>query len=203
MNVLLGVTGSVASKLTPKIAKEFANSGHEVEIITTESAKHFYDKDDMRLFRVWDDKEEFPLRSDRVNDDGTMFIPHIHLKDWADVFVIAPLTANTLAKISHGFADNLLTCTFRAWNIEKPIVLAPAMNTDMWEHPMTEKCFYDLHEAGFNLYSTPFSFDNKASNQQGDIFMAPPVAKKLACGQEGVGALASISDIVDLVNKLG
>lgn len=214
MKVLLGITGSVAATLTPKMVREFQNNGHDVHVILTESSKHFIDVDTLKSLlcplSIWDDKREFPLNPDWINDDGTMFIPHIFLKDWADVFVIVPLTANTLAKISTGIADNLLTCTFRAWNMSKSIVLAPAMNTDMWKHPITKKNLWDLQQNFFVQFNTNYtggvtysdesiSINKKSSSK---IYMVMPVAKKLACGAEGVGALAPINEIVDLVGKL-
>ena len=64
---------------------------------------------------------------------------HIELRRWADLFVIAPLDANTLAKLAGGLADNCLSCVWRAWDLARPVVLAPAMNTLMWEHPLTAR----------------------------------------------------------------
>ena len=69
-------------------------------------------------------------------DDAVL---HIELRKWADVFVIAPLDANTLAKLAVGLCDNCLTCVWRAWDLAKPVVLAPAMNTLMWQHPFTRR----------------------------------------------------------------
>lgn len=63
----------------------------------------------------------------------------LDLRKWADAFIIAPLDANTLAKIANGLADNLLTCVARAWDFNKPFYFAPAMNTCMWEHPLTNE----------------------------------------------------------------
>ena len=62
---------------------------------------------------------------------------HIEQRAWADLFLIAPLSANTLSKLATGACDNLLTCVARAWDFDKPILVAPAMNTHMWTHPVT------------------------------------------------------------------
>ena len=62
---------------------------------------------------------------------------HVDLREWADLLLIAPLGANTLAKLANGLCDDLLSCTARAWDLDKPVVVAPAMNTAMWSHPMT------------------------------------------------------------------
>uniref|UniRef100_H3G7F4 Flavoprotein domain-containing protein n=1 Tax=Phytophthora ramorum TaxID=164328 RepID=H3G7F4_PHYRM len=95
-------------------------------------------------------------------------VRHIELKDWADVMLLAPMSANTLGKLANGLADNLLTCVARAWIMTKPFVFAPAMNTDMWNHPITAKQLRVLAELGYK--------------------MVPPVEKKLACGVVGTMA---------------
>ncbi|RLN06055.1 hypothetical protein BBJ28_00008016 [Nothophytophthora sp. Chile5] len=96
---------------------------------------------------------------------------HIELKDWADVMLLAPMSANTLGKLANGLADNLLTCVARAWITSKPFIFAPAMNTDMWDHPVTAKQLSVLGEFGYK--------------------MVPPVEKKLACGVVGTGRKCS------------
>lgn len=118
---------------------------------------------------------------------------HIDLRNWADVLLIAPLSANTLAKLSLGLCDDTLSCAARAWDFGhtpgkgKPFVLAPAMNTLMWSHVLTQqqlatirKFFHnDIVDRAFRLVS--------------------PQAKVLACGEHGDGALAEVSDIVTSV----
>jgi phosphopantothenoylcysteine decarboxylase len=218
MKVLLGVTGSVAAKLTTKMVKAFQAKGDEINVVLTDSAKHFVPLD--YDCPTWRDLDEFPLKYERVNDDGTMMIPHIYLKDWADILVIAPLTANTLAKIANGIADNLLSCTVRAWNVAKPIVVAPAMNTDMWNHPVTHRNIesimhmYNFHNTsgpylGYSLRREPSAFTlgtvpsiNMMSTQKRLFVMVNPVEKRLACGQTGIGAMADISKIVEVVNDI-
>lgn len=66
-------------------------------------------------------------------------VKHIELRDWADILLLAPLDANTLAKIAQGLCDNLLTCIVRAWNLNKPLIFCPAMNTQMYIHPFTSQ----------------------------------------------------------------
>lgn len=102
------------------------------------------------------------------------------LRNWADIFLIAPLDANTLGKLANGLCDNLLTSVARAWDIyNKPFVVCPAMNTVMWKHPCTKKSLEILKEWGY--------------------LEVPPISKKLACGEEGMGAMANISDILNLI----
>lgn len=95
---------------------------------------------------------------------------------------MAPLDANTLAKAANGICDNLLTSVLRAWDLSKPIVVCPAMNTAMWEHPLTKLQVERLVSIGYHVES--------------------PIEKLLMCGDHGIGAMASIDVIVDLVINL-
>ncbi|KAJ8555755.1 hypothetical protein K7X08_013251 [Anisodus acutangulus] len=104
---------------------------------------------------------------------------HIELRRWADIMVIAPLSANTLGKIAGGLCDNLLTCIVRAWDYNKPLFMAPAMNTLMWNNPFTERHLMIIDELGISLI--------------------PPVSKRLTCGDYGNGAMAEPSLIFSTV----
>eukprot|EP01106_Pelomyxa_sp_JSP_P005529 TRINITY_DN18750_c0_g1_i1.p1 TRINITY_DN18750_c0_g1~~TRINITY_DN18750_c0_g1_i1.p1 ORF type:complete len:165 (-),score=53.17 TRINITY_DN18750_c0_g1_i1:61-516(-) len=105
---------------------------------------------------------------------------HIELRKWADVFVIAPLSANTLAKLANGLCDNLVTSVARAWDISKPLCVAPAMNTLMWKNPFTAQHLSTLVSM---LGAT----------------VIPPISKVLACGDSGEGALADVGTIATVV----
>ena len=108
-NILLGLTGSVATKLAPKIYKSFLATGSNVKIVVTNPAKYFIPEIDTStntrfVVPSWDfyeDKDEWPLGGYHKDDP----VKHIEFRDWADKFVIAPITANTLAKISYGLCD--------------------------------------------------------------------------------------------------
>ncbi|XP_072051038.1 phosphopantothenoylcysteine decarboxylase-like isoform X3 [Amphiura filiformis] len=104
---------------------------------------------------------------------------HIELRRWADILVIAPLDANTLAKIAGGLCDNLLTCIVRAWDLKRPLLFCPAMNTHMWEHPITAKHIETLLGYGYKEVKC--------------------VEKTLACGDKGYGAMAEVPTIVNAV----
>lgn len=183
MKVLYGVTGGVATALVFKMMEKLRTAGHEVEIIATERSFYFWKKDDPRIadsgIKVWSDANEWPNAIYEKDEP----VRHILLRDWAELILIAPLTANTLAKMANGFADNLLTSVMRAWDPEKPVVLAPAMNTLMWRHPVTATHLKTL-EGWYGRFS-----------------VVKPVAKKLACGDVGIGALAEIPDIVTAVER--
>ncbi|XP_074863461.1 phosphopantothenoylcysteine decarboxylase isoform X4 [Carettochelys insculpta] len=96
--------------------------------------------------------------------------------------LVAPLDANTLAKIANGICDNLLTCVIRAWDLSKPLLFCPAMNTAMWEHPITARQVKQLKDFGYTE--------------------VPCVVKKLVCGDEGPGAMAEVCTIVEKVKAI-
>lgn len=117
---------------------------------------------------------------------------HIELRKWTQCLLIAPLGANTLAKLSNGLCDNLLTLVCRAWSMQKdtsegphkgkllaPIIMCPSMNTMMWEHPVTAQQLGVLQGWGYELVG--------------------PVSKKMMCGDVGNGAMAEVQDIVEYV----
>lgn len=120
---------------------------------------------------------------------------HIDLRDWSDVAVIAPLSAHTLAKLATGFCDDTLSCVMRAWDFGhgsrpgKPLVLAPAMNTAMWEHPLTQSQLKSIQ-----------SFWSETREPRNGIHVVEPQVKTLACGEVGTGALASVDSILRAVN---
>jgi phosphopantothenoylcysteine decarboxylase len=175
--ILLGVSGSVATiKLTQltNLLIEFA----DVQIISTTSARHFFNETELpqECGPVFTDEVEW--RSWTAVGDPVV---HIELRRWADLLIIAPLSANTLAKIANGLCDNLLTCVVRAWDSTKPLLVAPAMNTYMWESPFTSQHVGSLERLGFRVIA--------------------PVAKKLACGDVGNGGMASVETLVDEVKR--
>ncbi len=108
--------------------------------------------------------------------------------------VVAPLSAHTLAKIAHGLCDDTLSCVLRAWDyghgerLGKPLILAPAMNTAMWQHPLTRSQLAAIQ----SFWADP---------QTNGIQIIEPQVKTLACGEVGTGALASVNDIVEVVSK--
>jgi phosphopantothenoylcysteine decarboxylase len=105
---------------------------------------------------------------------------HIELRKWADLLVVAPASANTIAKLASGLSNNLITCVARAWNFSDPIIVCPAMNTLMWEHPFTKQHLDVLLGVGYQIVQ--------------------PVTKTLACGDTGKGAMASIDTIIATVD---
>eukprot|EP00052_Salpingoeca_macrocollata_P011247 m.86464 g.86464 ORF g.86464 m.86464 type:complete len:153 (-) comp17964_c0_seq3:242-700(-) len=142
----------------------------------SERAKTFYEKDKV-LAKIHTDEDEWASWK-KMGDP----VLHIELRRWADIMVVAPLDANTLAKFANGFSDNLVTCVARAWDFAKPIVVCPAMNTAMWEHPTTARNLKLLTDMGYHVID--------------------PVSKLLACGDSGLGAMAGIDTICSTTQKL-
>lgn len=129
----------------------------------------------------------------RVGDPVT----HIELRRWADCLVVAPLSANTLSKLAAGGCDNLLTCVARAWDVSpgnaaKPVLVAPAMNTCMWESPFTSRHLGVLEEV----------FGGGGGEGGGAFGVVAPVAKALACGDVGAGAMAAPEEVARAVARV-
>jgi phosphopantothenoylcysteine decarboxylase len=201
--VLLGVTGSVAAIRTPDLVAAIRGAGHEVRVVATDAALHFFDPEKLphdgdEPVSLYRDADEWPLALYRRGDP----VLHIEMRNWADVLVIAPLDAHTLGKIALGLSDNLLTCVFRAWDFARPVVLAPAMNTRMWESPVTRRHLRQLLEdhGGVSpdiaeLGEAPALFARHAPG----IILVAPQSKRLACGDVGIGAMAEVVTIAECV----
>lgn len=136
--VLVGCTGSVATIKLPQIVQKLWDYNYDVRVVVTERAKHFLKEAELPSgTQVLSDTVEWAAWQDRGDP-----VLHIDLAKWADLFLIAPLDANTLGKIASGICDNILTCVARAWDPNKPLLFCPAMNTKMWDHPVTAPQVY-------------------------------------------------------------
>lgn len=132
-NILVGCTGSVAAIKLPELVKKLCQSNLDVRVVVTERAKHFLKDIELPAgIQILSDTVEWAAWQGRGDP-----VLHIDLAKWADVFLIAPLDANTLGKMASGVCDNILTCVARAWDCKKPLYFCPAMNTKMWDHPVT------------------------------------------------------------------
>ncbi len=211
-NILLGVTGSVAAIRTPVLFEELGRAGHAVKVVATEAALYFFDPaalaptDPGRPERnpavIILDADEWPGRGEGRRYQRDDPVLHIELRRWADVLVIAPLDANTLAKLAHGLADNCLTCVWRAWDPARPVILAPAMNTLMWEHPFTVRHLRALDAVAPDLAGDPEEVIAWINAHSPKLRIVPPQTKRLACGDVGVGAMAELESILDAVRRL-
>ena len=127
-NVLLGVTGSVAAIKTPELFARLRAAGHAVKVVATKAARYFFDPLALTPDRPTRDPETIIFDEDEWpgQDQGGRYVRgdpvlHIELRRWADLLLIAPLDANTLAKLALGHCDNCLTCVWRAWEPARPV----------------------------------------------------------------------------------
>lgn len=205
-HLLLASSGSVATIKLPNILKELSQYNDlSIRVILTKAAENFLagQSAEQPLLKslygfknvdgIYRDEDEW--NKPWVRGDGIL---HIELRRWADIFVIAPLSANSMAKMTAGFADSLLLSVVRAWDTtgeiegsrKKRIVLAPAMHTAMWRHPITRKHIEVLGE--------DWGIDE---GHEGWIELLRPVEKTLACGDAGNGAMREWSDIVSVIEE--
>jgi phosphopantothenoylcysteine decarboxylase len=205
-HLLLAASGSVATIKLPLIISSLANHHNlSIRVILTKSATNFLAGQSPEQPTVA--SLSFLPNVDSVHQDEDEWIEpwkrdakilHIELRKWAHLLVIAPLSANTLAKVSCGFADNLLTSVIRAWDINPMnpkrarIIVAPSMNTFMWDHPITTKQIRLLEE----------EWGVKGVNpDKGWIEVLRPQVKILACGDFGQGGMCDWQEIVAVIEE--
>ena len=167
--VLLGVTGGIAAYKAAELLRGLQKAGMEVRVVMTRAATQFVGS------MTFETLSTHPVRLDQVGEmRADSRITHVEDGQDADIMVVAPATANTMAKMASGIADNLLTTMYLAF--AKTVVVAPAMNTNMWEHPATQRNVRLLRERG--------------------VFVLEPGAGELACGDYGSGRMAEPDSIV-------
>jgi phosphopantothenoylcysteine decarboxylase len=214
-NVLLGVTGSVAAIKTPLVYAALKQAGHRVTVVATAASLYFFDPaaldpvDGAPPRRnpeiVVLDADEWPGSEEGKRYLRGDLVRHIELRRQSDLFVIAPLDANTLAKLANGLADNCLTCVWRAWDPTRPAVLVPAMNTLMWQHPATARHLRQL-AADAGVHSLPAGADPQSvvdaiNAARNSLYVVAPESRELACGDVGVGAMAAPDRVVAAVDE--
>lgn len=217
-HILLACTGSVATIKVPmiidKLFQLFGSNKISVQLVATKYACHFLKglkiHKDVKIWRdedVWTNLREWDANANTTTTPTTSeqavkkqkspydkMLLNNELRKWADIMLIAPLSANTLAKMANGLADNLLTSIVRTWGptggsgpncVKKPILIAPAMNTYMYTHPLTSKHLkiLSLPEEGFGME------------------VLKPVEKVLVCGDIGMGGMREWLDIVDQLKR--
>jgi phosphopantothenoylcysteine decarboxylase / phosphopantothenate---cysteine ligase len=160
--ILLGITGSIAAYKSVLLVRQFVKSGAEVKVVMTPAAKDFVSP--LTLSTL----SRNPVVIDLFAENS--WANHVMLGRWADVLLIAPLSCNTLAKMAHGFCDNLLLATYLSATC--PVVVAPAMDEDMWKHPTTRNNLEILEKNGAAII--PVEKGELASGLYGDGRMAEP-----------------------------
>jgi phosphopantothenoylcysteine synthetase/decarboxylase len=169
--VVLGVTGSIAAYKAAELVRLMRKRDWQVRVIMTRAATRFVGE------LTFQTLSQNPVAVEMFDPDVEWVPGHIALADDADVMVIAPCTANVMAKLAHGLADDLLSATALASGA--PLVVAPAMNVKMWDHPATQANLATLRGRGVRIVDVGV----------GD----------LACGYEGKGRLAELEDIMAAV----
>ncbi len=172
--ILLGVGGGIAVYRAVELMRLLMKQGAEVQVVMTKSAQEFVTP---LTFEALSGNKVHTDLFDLTEQHG---MGHIQLVRWADAVVLAPVTSNLLAKISHGIADDLLTTLMLA--NEKPVLIAPAMNVSMWQADATQRNVSILKERGYAVVE--------------------PVAGELACGEQGAGRLAEPESIIQALLPL-
>jgi len=169
MRVIVGITGGIAAYKAPLLVRLLRKAGHEVKCVATQHALQFVTP--LTLETVSDNKVYADL-FDSNNDHTT---EHISLKDWGDLMVVAPATANIIGKMASGIGDDALSTLLLSF-MRKPIFLAPAMNTQMWESPAVQRNIEYLRSVG--------------------IHVLEPGSGELACGTSGAGRMPEPEEIM-------
>ena len=173
-NILLGVTGSIAAYKACELTRLLIKDGHDVQVLMTAAATKFVAPLTFRTL------SRNPVPEDMFDEPDQWVPGHVALADRAEILVIAPCTANVMAKLAHGLADDLLSATALA--TRAPILIAPAMNTNMWEHPATQTNVKTLLDRGVHF----------VDSSTGD----------LACGISGKGRMADVDAIAAAIRQL-
>jgi phosphopantothenoylcysteine decarboxylase / phosphopantothenate---cysteine ligase len=172
--IVLGITGSIAAFKAAELASQFTKAGARVDVVMTESAQKFITPLTFRnitgrpvVTGMWDLASEFSVQ-------------HVALSEAADIVIIAPATANIIAKLAAGIADDMLSCTVLA--TKAPVLIAPAMNDNMYANPVTQQNVLKLKQRGFTFVE--------------------PQTGRLASGKTGKGRLTDLSIIIDAAGRL-
>ncbi|WP_154858174.1 phosphopantothenoylcysteine decarboxylase [Streptococcus sp. 1001283B150225_161107_H12] len=174
-NILLAVTGSISAYKAADLTSQLTKLGHQVKVLMTPAATAFITPLTLQVL------SKQAVLVEVMTEDDPKQIQHIDLGKEADLFLVAPASANTIAKLAHGFADTIVTSTALALPSDVKKFLAPAMNTKMLDHPATQNNLETLKSYGYQII--------------------PPREALLACGDQGSGALASIETILTIIQE--
>jgi len=175
--IILGVTGSIAAYKSADFASRLKKLGHDVFCVMTHDATHFITPLTLQTL------SQHPVTMDLFEEgEGDWRPSHLQLADTADLLVISPATANVIAKLAHGIADDALSTIALALQPDAKVLIAPAMNGKMWLHPATQT-------------------NTKILLSRGVEFIGPDKGL-LACGYEGMGRLWDVDKIVEKIQKL-
>jgi phosphopantothenoylcysteine decarboxylase len=173
--IVLGVTGSIAAHKAADLASQLTRAGADVRVVMTADAQRFITPLPFKTLT------RHPVVTDLYDENEGWQPAHIRLADEADLLLIAPATANVIAKLAHGIADDALTCLALALNPQTKILIAPAMNGKMWLHPATQDNVNRLKARGVEFIG--------------------PDEGLLSCGYEGLGRLWPVEAIAEQALK--
>lgn len=175
LKVLLGITGGVAAYKAVEVASKLTARKAIVKTVMTRNACRLVTPKSLEAVTAW------PVYTSLWFSPGQNEISHITLRDWADIIVLAPATANIIGKMANGICDDLLsTLLCAAWS--KPILIAPAMNDDMWKNPAVQRNAKQLEKMGCELTG--------------------PKTGRLASGKKGTGRMSEPDEIIKEIGKL-
>lgn len=178
MNIILGITGSISAYKTPWLVRDLRRAGHDVRVVMTPSAREFVAPLALEATSL------HPVIIDpydaSIQDRGSW---HVHLARWADVMLIAPCSATTLARLANAMCDTALMTVACSLPVGTPLIVAPAMDTDMWDHPATRRNVDRIAHDG--------------------AIIIPPTSGPLASGLSGAGRLPEIDTLIDAVQTHG
>jgi len=172
--IVVGVTGSIAAFKSADLVSKLVKRGHEVHVVMTAAARHFITPLTLQTL------SRNPVLTSVFEDKEGWRPGHIDLADRAHLLLVAPATANTIAALAHGLANDALTEIALA--IEAPLLIAPAMNGKMWKHPATQANVMLLQSRGAHFIG--------------------PKEGLLACGYEGLGRLWNIEEVIERAESL-
>jgi phosphopantothenoylcysteine decarboxylase/phosphopantothenoylcysteine decarboxylase/phosphopantothenate--cysteine ligase len=176
MNIVLGITGSIAAYKSADLASQLVKLGHEVHVVMTRSATEFITPLTLQTLT------RQPVLVSLEDEKQSWKPGHIELAAHADLFLVAPASANTLGNFANGLAPDPLTSVYLALPRTTPILIAPAMNGKMWQHPATQRNVARLAADGCHFVG--------------------PAEGGLACGYEGIGRLAAVEEILAKIHTL-
>ena len=176
MNIVLGITGSIAAYKAADLVSQLTKDGHEVHCVMTQTATEFITPLTLQVL------SRNPVLVSLEDEKQSWKPGHIDLADRADLLVVAPLSADTLGNFAHGLAPDPLSSIYLA--TQARVLLAPAMNGKMWKHPATQRNVAQLKSDGCQ-------------------FLGPEESGMLACGYEGAGRLLPVEEILNSIKALG
>lgn len=172
--IIFGLSGSIACYKATEVISKLIQKENEVQCIATENAIKFIGK------ATLEGLTKRQLLYDMFEKEVST--RHIELSNWGDIMIICPATANIINKLACGIADDYLTTTFLSFDIsKKPVIIFPAMNENMYRHPITQSSIKRLRELGLLITRTGTGY--------------------LACGQKGEGRLLEVSEIMEIIEK--